>query len=92
MTRTNQPKTRVGFTREASLFSPGNPMKTGIENLFTKITLERAMLADDILINIEYQHEAKVGGHKEIVPERWTVNDSQKSRLCDWLCEIWRRG
>ena len=46
------------------------------------------MLADDILINIEYQHEAKVGGHKEIVPERWTVNDSQKSRLCDWLCEF----
>ena len=66
----------------------GNPMKTGIENLFGKTTLERAMLDDDTLINVEYQHEAKVGGHKETVPERWTVNDSQKNRLCDWLCEF----
>ena len=46
------------------------------------------MLDDDTLINVEYQHEAKVGGHKETVPERWTVNDSQKNRLCDWLCEF----
>ncbi len=67
---------------------PGNPMETGIENLFTRKTLERAMLADDSLINIEDQHEAKVGGQKETVPEKWTVNDSQKKRLCDWLCEF----
>ena len=85
----NKPAKDKGRLYQRSIpLQPGNPMKTGIENLFTKITLERAMLADDILINIEYQHEAKVGGHKEIVPERWTVNDSQKSRLCDWLCEF----
>ena len=85
----NKPARDKGRLYQRSIpLQPGNPMKTGVENLFTKITLERAMLADDTLINIEYQHEAKVGGHKETVPERWTVNDSQKSRLCDWLCEF----
>ena len=84
----NKPARDKGRLYQRSIpLQPGNPMKTGIENLFTKITLERAMLADDTLINIEYQHEAKVGGHTETVPERWTVNDSQKRRLCDWLCE-----
>ena len=85
----NKPaKDRSRLYQRSIPLQPGNPMKTGIENLFTKITLERAMLADDTLINIEYQHEARVGGHKEIVPERWTVNNAQKSRLCDWLCEF----
>ena len=84
----NKPARDKGRLYQRSIpLQPGNPMKTGIENLFTKITLERAMLADDTLINIEYQHEAKVGGHTETVQERWTVNDSQKRRLCDWLCE-----
>ena len=29
-----------------------------------------------------------MGGHKQTIPERWTVNDGQKTRLCDWLCEF----
>ena len=85
----NKPATDKGRLYQRNIpLQPGNPIKTGIENLFTKITLERAMSDADTLIDIEYQHEAKVGGHKETVPERWTVNDSQKSRLCDWLCEF----
>ena len=85
----NKPGTDKGRLYQRNIpLQPGNPIKTGIENLFTKITLERALLDDATLINIEYQHEAKVGGHKETVPERWTVNDPQKSRLCDWLCEF----
>ncbi len=64
-----------------------NPLKTGIENLFTKATLESALADDDTLIDIESEHEAHVEGHKQTVPERWTVNDNQKRHLCDWLCE-----
>ena len=64
-----------------------NPLKAGIENLFTRVTLERALTQDDTLVDIESEHEAQVEGHKQIVPERWTVNDNQKRRLCDWLCE-----
>ena len=64
-----------------------NPLKTGIENLFTRATLERALMHDDTLIDIEDEHEAQVEGRKQTIPERWTVNDNQKARLCDWLCE-----
>ena len=42
---------------------------------------------DDTLIDIESEHEAQVEGHKQTVLEKWTVNDAQKARLCDWLCE-----
>ena len=66
---------------------PCNPLKAGIENLFARATLERALVHDDTLIDIESEHAAQVEGHKQTVPERWTVNDVQKARLCDWLCE-----
>ena len=85
----NKPARDEGRLYQRSIpLQPGHPIKTGIENLFTEMTLERPMLDDDTLISIEYQHEAKVEGHKESVPERWTVNDAQKRRLCDWLCEF----
>ena len=64
-----------------------NPLKAGIENLFTRVTLERALMHDETLIDIESEHEAQVEGHKKTVPEKWTVNDARKARLCDWLCE-----
>ena len=66
---------------------PGNPLKAGIENLFARATLEHARMHDDTLIDIESEHEAQVEGHKQTVLEKWTVNDAQKARLCDWLCE-----
>ena len=66
---------------------PGNPLKAGIENLFARATLEHARMHDDTLIDIESEHEAQVEGHKQTVLERCTVNDAQKARLCDWLCE-----
>ena len=84
----NKPPKDNGRLYQRSIpLQTNNPLKTGIENLFTRVTLERALTDDDTLIDIESEHEAHVEGHKQKVPERWTVNDGQKARLCDWLCE-----
>ena len=84
----NKPHRDNGRIYQRSIpLQPDNPLKTGIENLFTRVTLERALTHDDTLVDIESEHEAHVEGHKQTVPERWTVNDNQKRRLCDWLCE-----
>ena len=84
----NKPPKDNGRLYQRSIpLQPNNPLKAGIENLFAKATLERALIHDDTLINVESEHEAHVEGHKQAIPERWTVNDAQKARLCDWLCE-----
>ena len=84
----NKPPKDNGRLYQRSIpLQPHNPLKTGIENLFARVALERALRDDYTLIDIENEHEAHVEGRKQTVPERWTVNDNQKSRLCDWLCE-----
>ena len=84
----NKPHKDNGRVYQRSIpLRPDNPLKTGIENLFARVTLERALTQDDTLVDIESAHEAHVEGHKQTVPERWTVNDNQKRRLCNWLCE-----
>ena len=83
----NKPPKDNGRLYQRSIpLQPHNPLKTGIENLFARVALERALRHDYTLIDIENEHEAHVEGRKQTVPERWTVNDNQKSRLCDWLC------
>lgn len=84
----NKPAKDKGRLYQRSICrQPANPLEAGIENLFTRASLERARSADVTLINIEREHEALVAGCTETVPEKWTVNEKQKSRLCDWLCE-----
>ncbi len=68
-------------------FQPANPVKTGIENLFSRQTLERARLHKPAFIDIEHEHTRLERGKKVTIPEQWTVNPAEKTHLCDWLCE-----
>ena len=89
----NKPSKDNGRLYQRSIAAqPNNPIKTGIENLFGKTTLERAISDDNSLVDIEREHEARVGGYMQAIPERWTVDDGQKSRLCDWLCQFGDAG
>ncbi len=63
-----------------------NPVKTGIENLFSKASLERALEHDPSVIDIEREHEGQIKGVTQTVPEKWALNQDRKSDLCDWLC------
>ena len=64
-----------------------HPIQKGIENLFSKETLDRAIEHKDAFINTYSSKEEKIRGEKKRYPERWEVNRDEKTNLCDWLCE-----
>ena len=62
-----------------------NPVKKGIENLFSREILERARAANPSFIDITPTYTKQVRGCEEVVPESWEINTSEKTNLCDWL-------
>ena len=65
-----------------------NPIKKGIENLFSKSTLAIARQHEPAFFITEEEHGGTdEKGQPVTIPEKWAVNDSEKSNLCDWLCE-----
>ena len=63
------------------------PIDKGIENLFSKDTIERAKNAKADFIDITEEHTKTERGEQIIIPEKWEVNKSEKKNLCDWVCE-----
>ena len=68
-------------------FQPDNPVEKGIENLFSKATLEKASQHKSAFIDIEHEHRGIERGVEIVIPEKWAVNSNEKMNLCDWLCE-----
>ena len=64
-----------------------HPIQKGIENLFGRETLERARSEKPAFINVISEHVETTRGQCEIIPEKWTVDENEKSNLCDWICE-----
>ena len=64
-----------------------NPIKQGIENLFSKETLEKARQNDPAFIDVDPERTKTVDGEPQPVLEQWTVNENKKTNLCNWLCE-----
>lgn len=65
----------------------GHPLEKGIENLFSKSTLEKARSHNPAFINTTSAHTKTTRGEPECVPEKWSVNDDEKTNLCNWLCK-----
>jgi len=64
-----------------------HPIAKGIEHLFDRDTLDKALGHKDAFIDIEGAHEKTIRGKTQSVPEKWTVNKDEKTNLCNWLCE-----
>ena len=64
----------------------GNPIEKGIENLFSKSTLEKAENYKPEFIDIAYVSKRSRGKQGQTL-EIWTINDDEKMNLCNWLCE-----
>ena len=63
------------------------PVNKGIENLFGRPTLELARQHKPAFFITEEEHcGTDEHGRPITIPERWEVNDSEKTNLCDWLC------
>ena len=64
-----------------------NPIKRGIENLFFKKTLERAIKFKPAFIDIESKHQIVERGKTKEIPEEWSINKDEKANLCEWICD-----
>lgn len=63
-----------------------NPIKRGIENLFSEQTISKAMEHKADFIDIEEERRVRQRGQWITEPEIKTVNKNEKGNLCDWLC------
>ena len=77
----------VGLLHRRRLCLTDNPLQSGIENLFGKPLLERAIRHRREFIDITSAHQCIIRGKSQTVPESWTVNPKEKTNLCDWICE-----
>ena len=66
---------------------PDHPVRQGVENLFSKRTLEKACSVKQAFIDIDPERTKRERGEEVNVPESWTVNKDEKTNLCNWLCE-----
>lgn len=65
-----------------------HPLDKGIENLFSKATLEKAIKEKPQFVDIVKEHSEIIRGKEVNVAEKWSVvNKDEKTNLCHWLCE-----
>ena len=62
-----------------------NPVKKGIENLFSEGILKRARQHKTALVDINRPRIER--GKPATSSDEWTVHHSEKMNLCNWLCE-----
>lgn len=76
-----------GFLRQNIHSQEDHPIKRGIENLFGLATISRARDHKFAFVDVEQAHDRIIRGETVSVPERWSVNSSEKTNFCNWLCE-----
>ena len=74
------------FRRKIQLLTD-HPIFLGMENLFSRRTIERAKENKSAFIDIDPARTKTVRGENVEVPEKWTVNEDEKTNLCTWICD-----
>ncbi len=81
-----EPRNRGNLYRRSIIRQPNNPLAKGIENLFPKATLDKALQYKPAFIDIDPGRIQTIRGEPHPVPEEWSINENEKTNLCDWLC------
>ena len=81
------PGDKGNLLRRTIPLQSNNPIQKGVENLFSKETLERARQYKPAFIDVDPERRRTVRGEPQTVPQSWTINSDEKTNLCDWLCE-----
>jgi hypothetical protein len=68
-------------------FIDDNPIKKGIENLFPRDTIEKAMDYKPAFIDRRSEYTTTIRDKRNVEPESLEVNKDEKSNFCDWLCK-----
>ncbi len=88
----HDPEDNVGFDTRENVYRrkiekiANHPIGTGVENLFSKDTLTKAIEYQSAFIDIAQAHQKSERGTTVTVPETWSVNKDEKTNLCNWLC------
>lgn len=82
----NQEKAKI--FRRIIPFIEINYFDRGIENLFSKETIEKAIEFKPAFVDITEESSKTVRGIKEVIPKKYDVNKDEKGNLCNWLCEV----
>lgn len=82
-----QADTKGNRFKRKNPFMSDHPITKGVENLFSQATLDKAIAFSKAFIDIEPGGTAIYDGQEQTIAEKWTVNQSQKTNLCNWLCE-----
>lgn len=64
-----------------------SPIKRGIENLFSKETIERSKQYNDSFIDFTSEIRKIIRGEEIIEKEEYEVNKDEKGNLCNWICK-----
>jgi len=64
-----------------------NRFDRGIENLFPKKTIEKAIEHKKAFIDYTAETKKVIRGEESTIPEKYDINPDEKGNLCDWLCE-----
>jgi ribosome maturation protein Sdo1 len=64
-----------------------NHFDRGIENLFPKTTINKAIEYKKAFIDYTAETKQTKRGIENIIPEKYDVNPDEKGNLCTWLCE-----
>ena len=64
-----------------------NHFDRGIENLFPKETIDKAIEHKRAFIDYTDETKQTKRGVESIIPERYDINPDEKGNLCDWLCQ-----
>ena len=74
------------FRRKIQLLEE-HPIKAGMENLFSRQTIEEAKLHKAAFVDIDPARTMTVRGEDVEVAESWTINEDEKTNLCNWICD-----
>ena len=81
------PEEKGSFFRRTVPRLDDHPIETGIENLFGRSALQKAISHKPAFIDVVDEHQRLERGESQFIPEKWTVNKDEKTNLCNWFCE-----
>lgn len=79
--------TKENIYKKIIPYIENNLFDRGIENLFPKETIMKAMNHKKAFIDYTAETKQTRRGVESTIPEKYDINPDEKGNLCDWLCE-----
>lgn len=67
--------------------TPSNPIRKGIENLFTETTIDKVENYSSAFVDIDPEKKVRQRGKEITIQKTKSINKDEKGNMCNWLCE-----